>query len=118
MRNMYVALVTYENAIHASSQRTDWVRWKRKQWRDSIQESSAWSLAHFATCCLTVENHVLQDAQERIFLLLKRDDWRLRCARAGGSDFHYDDSAQGGAGGGGNIDGLTLLRLLSLLQDR
>jgi len=92
MRNMYVGLVTYENAIFGTSQRPDWVRWKRRQWVQEIQQTSNWCLAHFATCCLAVENHVLQEAQEPLFLLLKRDNWRLRCARAGGTDMQYDDS--------------------------
>lgn len=112
MRNMYVALVTYENAINGSAQRTDWVRWKRRQWRDEIQRSSNWSLAHFATCALAVEQHVLQDAQTPTFLLLTRDMWRLRCVRAGGTEMEFDDSAQSG----GNLDGATLLRLLQLLS--
>lgn len=112
MTAMYQALVTYENAINGGAQQQDWLRWKRGQWREQIRNPNNWSKAHFATCCLEVERHVLQEAQEPIFLAILRDPWRIRCVRAGGGEMHFQNTA-----GGSDIDGLTLLRLLSALAN-
>jgi hypothetical protein len=92
---MYDALQRFESSVKAEAQSEPWILRKRKIWFEtSIQNLSAWSLAHFASALLTMERHIKTEAQEAAWLANTRTAWVALCTQCGGKVYELESDAE------------------------
>jgi len=85
----YTCLAIYESKINSIAQGQDWIRYKRKQWLAHLQDSSSYSVAHWATCVLACECDIKPEAQELVWIAGVRDKWVKACFALGARKMQF-----------------------------
>jgi hypothetical protein len=101
-------LVFCWQGIAVQAQSDEW-RSKRESWVEECQDSSNHSVSHFASCLWAVEGSLKAAAQNGLWLMLRRDDFKQACVAMGARDL----SLQRRSAGGGDLERLALAAMMN-----
>ena len=89
----YDGLLEYEKALRSEAHTAEWMSGTRDEWLAEVKNASKYSQGHFASCLVALEADLKQEAQEPLWLMLQRSNWKRACDSLGARNLNLGAGA-------------------------